>query len=100
MQHGPDVEEQTAPVLILTPRCLRALLAPEQGSAERLEALTTRHPEIIVAAFLPPDRAPRLLSMDRLNGITRSRLRKMHLASEVDSGSQSDDPGPGFPAPV
>lgn len=95
-----DGEAQTAPVLILTPRCLRTLLAPEPGGAERLEALTTRHTGITVAAFLPANGVPRLLSMDRLNTIIRSRLKKTRLASEVDSGCQSDDPGPGFPEPA
>lgn len=100
MQHGPDVEKQTGRVLILTPLCLRALLAPESGSAERLAALTTRHPDMTVAAFLPPTGVPRLLSMDRLNAIIRSRLRKTRLASEVDSDCQSEDPGQDFPAPA
>ncbi|WP_411836741.1 hypothetical protein [Paracoccus sp. ME4] len=88
-----DGEARTDPVLILTPRCLRALLAPQPGSAERLAALTTRHPGMTVAAFLPPNGVPRLLSMDRLNAIIRSRLRKMRLALEVDSDCQNDDPG-------
>lgn len=96
---GLDGEPQTGPVLILTPRCLRTLLAPEPGSAERFEALTTRHPGITVAVFLPPNGVPRVLLIDRLNGIIKSRLRKMHLASEVNSGFQSDDPGFDFPAP-
>lgn len=93
-----DVEEQIGPVLILTPRCLRAVLAPEPGSAQLTEALTTRRPGITVAAFLPPNGVPRLLSMDRLNVIIQYRLRKMRLASEVNSGCQSDDPRPDFPA--
>lgn len=100
MQHGPDVDKQTAPVLILTPQCLRALLGPEPGSAERLAALTTGHPGMTVAAFLPPNGVPRLLPMDRLNTIIRSRLRRMRLASEVDSDCQSDGPGQDFPAPA
>ncbi|WP_265499851.1 hypothetical protein [Paracoccus beibuensis] len=100
VQHGPDVEEQTSPVLILTPRCLRAVLAREPGGAERLKALTTRNPEVTVAAFLPPNGVPRVLSMDRLNGIIRSRLKKTRLASEVASGCQSDDSGLDFPAPA
>ena len=100
MQQGPDMEKQTGRVLILTPRCLRALLLPEPGSAERLAALTTRHPDMTVAAFLPPTGVPRLLSMDRLNGIIRSRLRKVHLASNVNSDCQSDDPGQDFPTPA
>lgn len=98
VQYGPDVEEQIGPVLILTPRCLRAVLAPEPGSAQLTEALTTRRPGITVAAFLPPNGVPRLLSMDRLNVIIQYRLRKMRLASEVNSGCQSDDPRPDFPA--
>jgi len=97
---GLDGEPRTGPVLILTPPCLRALLAPEPGSAERLAALVTRHPDMTVAAFLPLDGVPRLLSMDRLNGIIRSRLRKTRLAMVVDSDCQTDDPGQDFPAPA
>lgn len=93
-------ETQTGSVLILTPPCLRALLAPEPGSAERLAALMTRHPDMTVAAFLPPTGVPRLLSMDRLNSIIRSRMRKMRLASVVDSDFRSDYPGQDFPAPA
>lgn len=83
---GPDMKEQTGTPLTLTPQRLRALLAPELGSVERVEALTERHREISVAAFLKQDGVPRLLSKNRLNGIIRSRLRKMQIASEVDSG--------------
>lgn len=58
------------------------------------------HPGMTVAAFLPPNGVPRLLSMDRLNTIIRSRLRRMCLASEVDLDCQSDGPGQDFPAPA
>lgn len=93
---GPEMKEQTGTLLTLTPQRLRAVLAPESGSVERVEALTERHPKIIVAAFLKQDGVPRLLSKNRLNGIIRSRLRKMQIVSEVDSGCQSDDPSPDF----
>lgn len=100
MQHGPDVDKETGRVLILTPPCLRVLLAAEPGSAKRLAALTTRHPGMTVVAFLSPDGMLRLLSIDRLNGIIRSRLRKTRLASEVDTGCQNDGPGQDFPEPA
>lgn len=98
VEHRADVEEQTSPVLILTARCLRAVLAPGPGRVHRMEALMTHHSGITTAAFMPQDSAPRLLAMERLNGIIQYRLRKMHLAYEADSDSQSDDPSPGIPA--
>ena len=93
---GRDVAEQTDVVLVLTPQCLQALATPRSRTLERIEALSAQDREITVAAFLSRDGVPRLLSINRLNELVRSRREKEGIAVGLDPSGQSGDLGPGF----
>lgn len=93
---APDVAGHSDVVLVLTSRCLRALATPETRTLDRIEALSARHPRIIVAAFLTRDGVPRVLSMDRLNEFVQSRSKEGDRVAEVNSSEKSKDLGPDF----
>lgn len=93
---APDVAGHRDLVLVLTPQCLRALSTRGARALERIEALSARHPAIIVAAFLTEDGVPRLLSMDRLKEFARSRPKEEDRVAEMNPPDKGKDPGPDF----
>ena len=93
---APDVAGHRDLVLVLTPQCLRAIVTPETRTLARIEALSARHPAIIVAAFLTQDGVPRLLSMDRLKEFVRSRSKEADRAADMNPPEKGKDPGPDF----
>ncbi|MGP9805580.1 hypothetical protein [Paracoccus sp. NSM] len=92
----PDVAGHSDVVLVLSPRCLRALATPGARTMARIEALSARHPKIIVAAFLTQDGVPRLLSMDRLKEFVQSRSKEADRVVEMNPPEKGKDPGPDF----